>query len=114
MAVLRVGALPEEALTAAARFHAEVLPGARATLAAKPSHLTLIFPPADYTHHGWRLAVVQGLAREFAPVRVNALASSDELAIAAALAYLEQAEGVTGQLLPLDGQGAGKVVLSAA
>ena len=61
-------------------------------------------------HRGWRLAAVQGLAREHAPLRVNALASDDELAIAAAHAYLASADGVTGQYLPLDSHGAGEVV----
>ena len=112
MAVLRVGPLPEEALAAAARFHAEVLPGMRAALAAMPPHLTLVFSPADHPHRAWRLAVVQGLAREYAPIRVSALASDDEAAIAAALSYLEQADGVTGQLLLLDGFGAGEVIHS--
>ena len=110
MALLRVGLLPEEALAAAARFHAEILPGMRAALAAMPPHLTLVFPPVDHTHHGWRLSAVQGLAREYAPSRVNAVAGDDEVAIAAALAYLERADGVTGQVLRLDGLGAGKVV----
>ena len=72
--------------------------------------LVLIFPPADHTHRGWRLAVVQGLAREHAPLRVNALASASEPAIAEALAYLEAAGGVTGLYLPLDDAGAGAVV----
>ena len=112
MAVLRFGALPEEALAAASRFHAEGLPEVIAAMANKPRHLTLVFPPADHTHRAWRLAVVQGLAREYAPIRVSALASDDEAAIAAALSYLEQADGVTGQLLLLDGFGAGEVIHS--
>jgi hypothetical protein len=54
--------------------------------------------------------VVQGLAREHAPLRINALESADDTAIKAAHAYLAQADGLTGQLLVLDGQGAGAVV----
>ena len=76
--------------------------------------LLVVFAPADHTHRAWRLAVVQGLARELAPRRVNALASRDEAAIAASLAYLESAEGLTGQYLPLDDAGAGPVVLPPA
>ena len=114
MALLRVGPLPAEALAAAARFHDEVLPEVRRSLAAAPSQFTLIFPIADHTHSAWRLAAVQGFAREFAPIRINAVASDDELAIAAAVSYLEEAEGVTGQVLSLDGHGAGKVISSAA
>ena len=116
---LAVGVLPAEALAAAARFHAQVLPRAEAMLAAGGASLTLVFAPADHTHRAWRLAVVQGLAREHAPVRVNAVASEDEAAIAAACDWLESAAGVTGQLLPLarlpvDSHGAGAVIPSPA
>ncbi len=150
MALLRVGELPEEALAAAAVFHAEVVPRVLATLrelhdpvplplaggarggsepgssiaatdppptppaSGRGEGLTLIFPPADYTHNAWRLAALQALAREHAPIRINALDSNGEPAIAAALAFLEAAEGVTGQLLELDDTGAGEVVSSPA
>jgi hypothetical protein len=97
MTLLRVGALPEEPLSAAARFHAQVLP----QIAPAGEALTLVFAPADHTHRAWRLAAVQGLARRWAPVRVNAVASADEAAILAAEAYLQNAPGVTGQYLPL-------------
>jgi hypothetical protein len=111
MRVLRIGALPGDALSASAQFHAEVLPKVLSEMACGDT-VTLAFAPADHTHRSWRLAVVQGLARQYAPVRVNALASDDERAIAATLAYLELAEGVTGQLLQLDGNGAGEVLSS--
>ena len=103
MAVWRVEGLPGEPLAAAGRFYAAVLP---AVVAALDQDIVLVFPLADYTHRGWRLAAVQQLARDHAPLRVNALASDDERAIAAALAFLETADGVTGQYLPLDGAGA--------
>lgn len=109
MALLRVEGLPQGVLEAAAQFHADVLPKVRVALAAG-GDLVLVFPPADYTHKGWRLAVVQQLARDFAPVRVNAVTSGDETAIAAAMAYLADAPGVTGQLLALDGNGASEVL----
>jgi hypothetical protein len=112
MALLRVGPLPQEALAAAARFHAEVLPRVLDAL-GEGGDLVLVFAPADHTHRGWRLAVVQQLARDHAPLRVNALAADDEAAIAAAARYLASAEGVTGQLLPLDGVGAGDVLSGA-
>lgn len=108
MQVLRVGPLPEGALAAAARFHAEVLPG----IESAPDNLVLVFVPADHTHDGWRRAAIQQLARDRAPLRINALSSDDEAAIAAAAAYLAAAPGVTGQLLPLDGVGAGTVLSS--
>lgn len=110
MTVLRVGPLPEGALDAAATFHAEVLPGIRAQLAAEPDNLVLVFVPADPDHRGWRLAIVQDLARQYAPVRVNALTSDDETAIAAAADYCANAPGLTGQMLVLDGKGAGALL----
>ena len=112
MALYRVGPLPDGALAAAARFHAEVLPEVltRLDTLLEGKDLVILFAPADYTHRAWRLAAVQQLAREYAPTRVNALESDDEAAIAAALSYLGQAEGVTGQLLPLDGTGAGRIL----
>lgn len=108
MALLRVGALADLPLDAAAQFHARVVQQARDLREA--GCLTLLFAPADHTHRAWRTAAVQGLARELAPVRVNAIASDDEVAIAAASAYLDRAEGVTGQYLPLDSAGAGEVI----
>ena len=145
MAVLRIGALPEAALAAAAEFHARVLAEVTAELQklkplpfrggveggacpvstglADSPHpnpspegeglLLLIFPPAVHTHRAWRLAAIQSLAREYAPIRVNALTSDSEAAIAGTCAYLERAEGVTGQLLELDDTGAGEVVTSS-
>ena len=104
-----MGALPAEPLGAAARFYGEELARIEA-LAVTPDHgehLVLIFPPADHSHRAWRLAAVQELARKYAPRRINALASSEEAAVAAAERYLAAAPGVTGQLLPLDGNGAG-------
>lgn len=110
MALLEVGALPEEALAASAAFHADILPKVMKELSGAPAHLTLLFQPAGEDHRGWRLAAVQGLARRFAPVRVNALESGDDAAIAAAESYLAKAAGVTGQFLPLDSNGAGEVL----
>jgi hypothetical protein len=102
----RVGSLPDEPLKAAAEFYADVLPGIVASLENQGAGVVLVFEPADYTHRGWRLAAVQQLARDHAPLRVNAIASDDDRAIGAAMAYLRAAEGVTGQYLPLDGKGA--------
>jgi hypothetical protein len=111
MTLFSVGPLPDDALGAAAQFHAQVLPGVSEALRSTSSpQFTLVFPPADHTHRNWRLAVVQGLARQHAPLRVNGVESDDDVAINAAAAYLASADGVTGQFLPLDGAGAGKVV----
>jgi len=103
--LFRVGLLPNTALAASARFHAEVLPR---LLEIMPRHgcMTLAFLPADHAHRAWRTAVVQGLAREHVPVRINAVESRDEASIAETCAYLDQAPGVTGQYWPLDGCGA--------
>ena len=94
---LPIRGLPEEALDAAAAFHAEWLPQAREL--AKRDDLVLVFPPAPYDHRGWRLAAVQDLARAAAPKRVNGVAGDDEGGIGQAAAWLAAAPGITGQLL---------------
>lgn len=101
-AVLRIEGLPEAALDAAAMFHAEWLPKARALLDPPGEDLALVFPPAAYDHRSWRLAAVQDLARESAPARVNAVAGDDQTAISEALDWLANAPGITGQLLAVD------------
>lgn len=108
--VLHIGPLPDDTLDAAADFHARLLPAAEATLRAGADPLTLVFLPASHEHRAWRLAAVQGLARRFAPSRVNAAASADAAATDAAVRWLNGAAGVTGQLLALDGTGAGPVL----
>lgn len=105
--LLHLGPLSDDALEAASDFHARLLPAIEATLMGGANPLTLVFLPAGPEHRGWRLAAVQGLARRFAPSRVNAVESDERTAIAAALAWLDDAGGVTGQLLPLNGNGAG-------
>jgi hypothetical protein len=112
MQVLLVTGLPDQALAAAAAFHAEWLGQARDVLASG-SHALLAFSPADHTHRAWRLAAIQGLAREFAPQRVNGVASKMLAAVASAQAYLDLAPGLTGQYLMLDDAGAGDVVSPA-
>ena len=110
MILFRVGPLPGEALAAAARFHDYALPRLRAMAGQGDDALVVAFDPADHTHHGWRLAAIQGLAREYAPRRVNAVEASDETALAAIAGWLDRAPGITGHLIPADGQGAGTVV----
>jgi len=107
---LDVGPLPDDPLAASARFHAAVLPRALAALDAGAAALTLVFAPAAHEHSAWRATAIQTLARARAPARINALVSDDEAAIAAALAYVGAAPGLTGQCLALDGAGAGSVV----
>ena len=105
--VLNVTGLPTAPLDAAAAFHAEHLPRARAAL-AEADALAVLFEPGGPEHRGWRLAAVRELAREAAPKRVNAIATTDDDASAEVLAYLESAPGITGQLLAVDGKSGGK------
>lgn len=97
--------LPEAPLAASSRFHAQVLPQVMARL-AEVDALVLVFAPADHGHAEWRGAAVAGLARECTPRRVNGVASDNPAAVAAALAWLEGAPGVTGQYWALDATGA--------
>jgi hypothetical protein len=101
---LHVLGLPDTPTDAAREFYEVHLPTVRDALEAArarsgESTLTLMFPPADHTHRAWRLAAVQGLAREQAPVRINGLIGEDEARLKEALAYLAEAPGITGQLL---------------
>ncbi|MCP5397385.1 MAG: hypothetical protein H6918_11775 [Sphingomonadaceae bacterium] len=104
---LHITALPDDALEAAGVFHAEWLPKARELLAGDAESLVLVMAFAGSDHADWRRAVVRDLARAHAPKRVNCVVGDAESAVAATLAYLEMAPGVTGQLLPVDSQGAG-------
>lgn len=106
MDLARITGLPADPLEAAAVFHGEHVVAIRAAAA----DLLLVFPPADHTHRGWRLAAVQMLARAKAPLRINAVAGGSEASIAAAAEYLARAPGLTGQFISLDDAGAGAVV----
>ena len=56
MALIAVEGLEAEPLAAAARFYAEIAPR---VAAASDAVVTLLFPPADHTHGGWRAAVAR-------------------------------------------------------
>jgi hypothetical protein len=105
--LFRVGPLPDDPLDAASVFHGTILPQLRVSHDAV---LTCLFDPAGHDHDDWRKAAIRSLARDCAPRRINAIVSGDDAAIAAAEAWLAGAEGITGQYLPLDGVGAGKVI----
>lgn len=106
MGAVCITGLPAAPLDAAAAFHAEWLPRIRAELAASPDECAvLVFPPAEHSHRGWRLAAVQELARDLAPRRVNALAGDSAAGLSAATALLEECPGITGQLLAIDAAG---------
>lgn len=108
MEAIVVEGLPAEAVSAAATFYAahvqQVLVAVRAARDRADAAVLLVFPSADAAHGAWRLAAVQSLAREAAPVRVNAVAGEGVAAIAAAEAWLAGAPGITGQLFALDSQ----------
>lgn len=110
MQTVRIDGLPADPLDAAAAFHADHVPALRAVA----DDLLIVWPLADHTHRGWRLAAVQELARVAAPRRVNAVAGRTDAAISAAARYLAAAPGLTGQVLLLDDEGAGPVVASSA
>ncbi len=106
-AVLRIAELPGDALGAAAAFHGEWLPRVRALLADGAEALAVVLPGAAYDHNDWRRAAARDLARAAAPTRANIVAGDDSQAVAAILAYLERAPGVTGQYLRTAGDAAG-------
>lgn len=106
-AVLRIDGLPPGALDAVAEFHRKWLEQARGALRGEASSLVIVMASAPADHRDWRRGVARDLARDLAPKRVNLVAGDDADAIAATLEYLDRAPGVTGQLLPVSGQGAG-------
>ena len=96
--------LPASALDAAAEFYAAEIPEIRDDADINPAYdLVIVFDPAGHEHRAWRLAAIQELARELAPRRVNGIVGNDEEAMVEALAFLDVAPGITGQLLEVDG-----------
>lgn len=105
--VIAIDDLPDSPLEAANRFYAAYAASIRDDLRAQSGlNVVILFEKAGKQHRGWQLAAVQDLAREAAPGRVNAVVGGDEQAAEQALAWLEKAPGITGQLLPLDPTGA--------
>jgi hypothetical protein len=102
MRVVRIGPLPDTAVAAAAEFYATV--AGEAAPSSGRDHVTIVFPSAAYDHRGWRLAAVQDLARSAAPARVNGVVGENEVEVGEIVAYLDQAPGITGQLLAVDGK----------
>jgi hypothetical protein len=106
--VVYLGDLPGTPIDAAAHFASKHAPEARELLmqggwrsmglAEEPQALTYVFPAGGKDHEGWQRALIQALARDVAPKRVNGvigdgLASTDE-----ATEWLGGAPGVTGQI----------------
>ncbi|MCJ2183155.1 hypothetical protein MTR62_10690 [Novosphingobium sp. 1949] len=108
--LLYVGPLSDDPLDAAADFHARLLPAIEATLGGGADPLTLVFEPALIEQRAWRRAVVQGLARRYAPSRVNALEADSRAALEATRGWIEATGAITGQLFALDSHGATTMV----
>jgi hypothetical protein len=110
MTLYEVDGLPDAPLAAAAQFHARHVPLIEDRAAGTDTCLILAFTPADHTHHAWRLAAVQMLARALAPLRVNGVSGGGGQAVAASAEYIDRAPGLTGQLISIDDAGAGAVI----
>jgi hypothetical protein len=98
--VVRVEQCHDDPLDAAEKFYAEYL---ERRVEAGVDLVVYRFGSAGHEHRGWRLAAIQNLARRFAPVRVNGIVGNQTAAYEEALAYLQGAPGITGQLLELAG-----------
>ena len=97
MKCIVVDGLPDDPLAASGVFHQHWLAHVEATL-GQGEDVMVQLPAADHTHREWRCAIVVGLARKHAPVRVN-LVAGEGAALAACESYLAAAPGVTGQYL---------------
>ena len=106
-AVIDCRDLPERATEAAAKFYADWLPRIERALRETNDDLVVLLPHGAFDHDDWRRAAARDLARAHAPRRVNVIGGVDAASREAAIAYLENASGVTGQYLPLDSEGAG-------
>ena len=103
---MRISPLPASATMAAREYYGIWAGKVDRALSETDDCLTLHFDPAEADHKAWRRAVVADLAREHAPVRINAIAGSDGPGAARAIAWLERAPGITGQLFSVDSHGA--------
>ena len=106
-ALVRIEALPDEPLAAAARFYAQDVPLIERALNAGDGSLAIVLPPAAKGHRGWIREAIASLARASAPIRVNGVMGGDGACTDNVLAWLETADGVTGQLLAVDSQTGG-------
>ena len=94
-------------LDSAELFYRECLPGIRRQLGNESNPCTrdgaiIVFRNGWPNHRAWRLAVIQELARESAPKRVNGIVAPDHAEIRPTVEWLTQAPGVTGQLLEIE------------
>lgn len=95
------GPLPDNPVDAASAFMAFHLKAARTLLSQRDcTAIAIVLMPAAHEHRDWRLALARDLAREAAPKRVNVVAGEASAALDAAIRFLADAPGVTGQYLP--------------
>lgn len=99
-AVLTIQNLPANAVEAAAQFHTNDLPKVQALLQGGLAAVAIVMPSAPRDHDDWRRAIARDLARAHAPQRINMTAGADADAVDSMLAYLRDAQGITGQYLP--------------
>ena len=84
--VVEVVGLPEAPIDAAAQFHAACVPQVRDIMAI--GDVVVVFEQAGFMHRAWRLAAIQELAREAAPMRVNGIEGDDTPDVSETLAIL--------------------------
>ncbi len=118
MEIVPISCKADNALAASEAFYRDDLARVRSRLEAG-HQVMMVFTSCDHSHRGWRRAITGELAREYAPLRINAIAidggpgdggpddgGSDDgatdgqkpnHAIAAFHDYLQNAPGITGQ-----------------
>lgn len=93
-------------LDAAAQFGRDRLAMTRAAT----DDVIVLFATADHTHASWRKAMIEELAREAAPRRVNGVVAGSgangQTGANEVMDYLARAPGVTGQVLEVAGSNA--------
>ncbi|MBB3033190.1 Rossmann fold domain-containing protein [Alteriqipengyuania lutimaris] len=104
-AIIRVDALPETALEAAAAFHAGWTEKIRNAAADGHEYVVVVMHPAPYDHADWRRAAARDLARAHPDHCINIVAGSNGGEIARMTEFLGRAPAITGQYLPLAGTG---------
>ncbi len=106
--LITIEVLPQNALDAATEFYRHRLSPIDTAVhrenmvaAGEADDIVIVLPTAPSDHRDWRQAAVRNLARNYAPVRINAVAGPDGPSRKALIRYLASAAGVTGQYLPV-------------
>ena len=100
-AIIRVDALPESALEAAALFHAQWQPRVREAAAQGSEFVVVVLHPAPFDHADWRRAAARDLARAHPDHCINLVAGLDAGALGRMIDFLARSPAITGQYLPL-------------